>query len=112
MSTWHVPDAVLKRYAAVDATLAAPELWSAETHLQRCPDCRARLAEASEPRVGALVAAVRAGLDAALATAPARPPRRRVIAARLARGRRAVSARPARFASTASVLRSLSLIHI
>ena len=90
MSTWHVPDAVLERYAAADATLAAPELWSAETHLERCPGCRERLAEASEPRVGALVAAVHAGLDAALATAPARPRRRRAIAARLAGPRRPI----------------------
>ena len=42
MSTWHVPDDDLRRYAG--RGLAPPLLWSAETHLAACSDCRSRVA--------------------------------------------------------------------
>ena len=48
---WHVPDALLDRFAAIDGpALPAPDLWSVEAHLERCPDCRARLAEVMPAR--------------------------------------------------------------
>ncbi|MEV4622209.1 hypothetical protein AB0J74_26295 [Asanoa sp. NPDC049573] len=42
MSTWHVPDDDLRRYAG--RGLAPPLLWSTETHLAACPGCRSRVA--------------------------------------------------------------------
>ncbi|GLW49832.1 hypothetical protein Stsp02_54930 [Streptomyces sp. NBRC 14336] len=45
--TWHVSEADLRAYA--HAELAAPMLWSADTHLASCAECRAALAEVSAP---------------------------------------------------------------
>ncbi|MFF9780280.1 zf-HC2 domain-containing protein [Streptomyces sp. NPDC013978] len=39
--SWHADDGDLREYA--HGTLAAPRLWSVETHLAACPDCRAAL---------------------------------------------------------------------
>ncbi len=50
--TWHVPDALLERFATLDGEALAPaEAWSIEAHLERCADCRARLAECVPIRV-------------------------------------------------------------
>lgn len=45
--TWHVPEEDLQAY--VRGELAAPRLWSADTHLASCARCRAALAEVSDP---------------------------------------------------------------
>ncbi|MCL7425075.1 zf-HC2 domain-containing protein [Streptomyces sp. YS415] len=45
--TWHVSEEDLRAYAR--AELAAPLLWSADTHLAACAHCRAVLAEVSGP---------------------------------------------------------------
>ena len=56
--------------------LGDPALWGVEAHLERCPSCRARLADLADPATSALVAGVRERLEPGLATPPA-PPRRR-----------------------------------
>jgi hypothetical protein len=50
MSAWHVPDAQLDRYASLEETADRPQLWAVEGHLDRCPQCRARLRAAMELR--------------------------------------------------------------
>ncbi|MEV6169006.1 zf-HC2 domain-containing protein [Streptomyces sp. NPDC051954] len=45
--TWHVPEEDLRSYARGE--LAAPALWSADTHLTACDRCRSVLAEVSDP---------------------------------------------------------------
>ena len=45
--TWHVAEDDLRAY--VRGELAAPMLWSADTHLMSCARCRAVLAEVSDP---------------------------------------------------------------
>ncbi|WP_367322188.1 zf-HC2 domain-containing protein [Streptomyces sp. HUAS ZL42] len=45
--TWHVAEEDLRAYTRGE--LAPPLLWSADTHLTACADCRARLAEFSDP---------------------------------------------------------------
>lgn len=49
MSTWHVAEEDLRSYA--QGELTAPLLWSADTHLAACAECRAVLAEVSDPVV-------------------------------------------------------------
>ncbi|MFD9006818.1 zf-HC2 domain-containing protein [Streptomyces sp. NPDC059582] len=46
-TTWHVPEDDIRAY--LRGELAAPRLWSADTHLAACADCRARLAQADDP---------------------------------------------------------------
>ncbi|MFC5674647.1 zf-HC2 domain-containing protein [Streptomyces incanus] len=46
-SRWHVPAEDLRAYARGE--LAAPMLWSADTHLTACAHCRGVLAEAGDP---------------------------------------------------------------
>ncbi|MFJ8596067.1 zf-HC2 domain-containing protein [Streptomyces sp. NPDC093598] len=45
--SWHVSEEDLRAYARGE--LAAPVLWSADTHLTSCARCRAVLAEVSDP---------------------------------------------------------------
>jgi hypothetical protein len=45
--TWHVAEEDLRAYA--QGELAPPLLWSADTHLTKCAQCRARLAGAVDP---------------------------------------------------------------
>ncbi|MBC9728134.1 zf-HC2 domain-containing protein [Streptomyces sp. TRM68367] len=45
--TWHVPEGDLRAYARGE--LAAPALWSADTHLGACAECRGVLAGVSDP---------------------------------------------------------------
>ncbi|WP_328872299.1 zf-HC2 domain-containing protein [Streptomyces sp. NBC_00287] len=47
MTTWHVAEDDLRAYARGE--LAAPLLWSADTHLAACAPCRSVLAEVSDP---------------------------------------------------------------
>jgi hypothetical protein len=45
--TWHLDDQDLRAYARGE--LAPPLLWSADTHLMSCADCRGSLASVSDP---------------------------------------------------------------
>jgi hypothetical protein len=45
--SWHVSEEELRAYARGE--LQAPALWSADTHLTSCAQCRAVLAEVSDP---------------------------------------------------------------
>ncbi|MFE0255465.1 zf-HC2 domain-containing protein [Streptomyces sp. NPDC059010] len=45
--TWHVAEEDLRGYARGE--LAPPLLWSADSHLVACAECRARLADVSDP---------------------------------------------------------------
>ncbi|MFB6849303.1 zf-HC2 domain-containing protein [Streptomyces sp. NPDC056373] len=45
--SWHVSEEELRAYARGE--LQAPALWSADTHLTSCAECRAVLAEVSDP---------------------------------------------------------------
>ncbi|MFF3330192.1 zf-HC2 domain-containing protein [Streptomyces sp. NPDC002888] len=45
--TWHVDEEDLRAYA--QGELAAPMLWSADTHLTACAECRARLVSVGDP---------------------------------------------------------------
>jgi hypothetical protein len=47
--TWHVAEDDVRAYARGE--LAAPMLWSADTHLANCPECRALLATVTDPVV-------------------------------------------------------------
>ncbi|MFI7504318.1 zf-HC2 domain-containing protein [Streptomyces sp. NPDC049687] len=47
--TWHVAEEDLRAYA--HGELAPPLLWSADTHLTACAECRARLAHSADPVV-------------------------------------------------------------
>lgn len=79
MTTDHVPERMLDRYAARDTGIAADVLWAVEAHLESCPACRARLGDAAgrSPDTVALLERVRVGLDAELAGAAPVPVRRR-----------------------------------
>ncbi|MFE1288808.1 zf-HC2 domain-containing protein [Streptomyces sp. NPDC058751] len=46
-TAWHVPEEDIRAY--VRGELAAPRLWSADTHLTTCARCRRTLAEVSDP---------------------------------------------------------------
>jgi hypothetical protein len=84
MSEWHVPAPLLERYAAFDG-LPAPDLWSAEAHLERCPECRARLAgllPSCSPGLLTLVGDVQAELAGRIAAMPVPAPASRWGAAR------------------------------
>ena len=45
--SWHVAEGDLRAYA--QGELAAPLLWSADTHLAACAECRGLLAEVTDP---------------------------------------------------------------
>ncbi|MFF4060874.1 zf-HC2 domain-containing protein [Streptomyces sp. NPDC001668] len=47
MSTWHVTEEDLRAYARGE--LAAPLLWSADTHLAACAECRGLLGDVTDP---------------------------------------------------------------
>ncbi|GGY28355.1 zf-HC2 domain-containing protein [Streptomyces djakartensis] len=47
--SWHVPEEDLRAYARGE--LAAPALWSADSHLTSCARCRGVLAEVGDPAV-------------------------------------------------------------
>ncbi|MEV0004762.1 zf-HC2 domain-containing protein [Micromonospora sp. NPDC050980] len=81
----HIPVEVLGRYAAGDPGIAPDVLWATETHLERCADCRGRLADASDGDTVALLAAVWVRVEAARTTAAPTTARRRWLPARSAR---------------------------
>jgi hypothetical protein len=90
-TTWHVPDALLDRFAAIDEpALMPPELWSVEAHLERCSECRVRLTPlvaVRSPDVSALVERVEAELSGRIGALPAPVSRpRRSLARRLTGG--------------------------
>ncbi|MGQ4718688.1 zf-HC2 domain-containing protein [Streptomyces anulatus] len=79
MSVEHPSDRLVAGYARGDTDLPADELWAVEAHMERCADCRGRLAGAAAdvPAVTALLTAVRDGLEPALDRSTPAPRRRR-----------------------------------
>ncbi|GIM90363.1 anti-sigma factor family protein [Paractinoplanes toevensis] len=76
MST-HLSRTILARYADREAVLDEVTMWSVETHLEECPDCRAHLA-GGDPLLDRVAAAV----DQGIAAGPDPAPRRRSWAMR------------------------------
>jgi hypothetical protein len=75
--TTHPTLDVIARYAGGGAGLDEATVWTVEVHLERCADCRARLAGSSTDDTRALLERVATGLDREVAgTVPARRPRR------------------------------------
>lgn len=73
----HVSDRMLEAYADRGPQGNVDETWAVETHLESCAPCRGRLAQRVDPDTVALIARVRAGLDAAVPRSPRMPARRR-----------------------------------
>ncbi|BEL05399.1 zf-HC2 domain-containing protein [Actinoplanes sichuanensis] len=102
----HPDVAVLARYADGDPGLDEASVWSVESHLETCADCRARLAEHTPDDVHALLDLVTAGIDRGVTDGPAPVPRRR-----LSRRRFAVSLAPW-LTMTGAVLGCAVLLHV
>lgn len=77
--TTHPSRAIISRYADGEPTLDEVTVWSVETHLEDCAECRA-LVPADGSR--ALLDRVALALDGAIAAGPPPAPRRRRLAAR------------------------------
>ncbi|WP_030443175.1 hypothetical protein [Actinoplanes subtropicus] len=75
--TTHPSPAALARYADPAADLDEVTMWSVETHLEDCADCRARLTVGS-----GLLERVAAAVDREIAAGPPPAPRRRWSVAR------------------------------
>lgn len=73
--THPAPD-LIAGYATGDETVDDATLWAVEAHLEVCPACRARLAEAVRPDIRELVDLASVGISAAIATGPAPAPLR------------------------------------
>ncbi|WP_431878286.1 zf-HC2 domain-containing protein [Micromonospora marina] len=73
----HISARALGRYAAGDPAVAPDVLWAMETHLERCAACRSRLADVIDGDAVALLASVRARVDAAISAAAPATVRRR-----------------------------------
>ncbi|MYW97032.1 zf-HC2 domain-containing protein [Amycolatopsis rubida] len=71
----HVSDRMLAGYVA-GRELPGDEAWAIEGHLEKCAQCRARLAGSSTAEVAGLLDTVWAGLEPDLAQAPQPMPRR------------------------------------
>jgi hypothetical protein len=69
--TTHPDSGLLSRYAQGDPALDEANVWSMETHLETCAQCRARLAEHTTGDTRALLDMVTAGIDAGIAAGPA-----------------------------------------
>ncbi|GIF23906.1 hypothetical protein BJ973_004519 [Actinoplanes tereljensis] len=70
--TKHLSRTLLARYADREAVLDEVTMWSVETHLEECADCRAQLAGGD-----ALLDRVAAAVDLGIAAGPDPAPRRR-----------------------------------
>jgi len=73
----HVSEHLLAGYVA-GGVLPGDQEWAVEGHLEKCGQCRARLAGAAGPSVTDLVGGVWAGLEPHLAAPPQPRPRRTV----------------------------------
>jgi hypothetical protein len=78
--TLHPDAGVLARYAEGDPGLDEANVWTVETHLEVCADCRGRLAGHTTDDTRALLDLVAAGIDAGITAGPA-PVRRRAWSA-------------------------------
>ncbi|MGW1057302.1 hypothetical protein [Micromonospora rubida] len=65
--TAHPSAGLLSRYADPDAAFDDPALWAVESHLDTCPECRARLGELLPATATGLVSAVGAAVAAEIA---------------------------------------------
>lgn len=65
----HVPPGMLDRYARGEPALLDRQVWVVEAHLERCPVCRAQLAEAvsAQPSLDSLLTEVWARVESASA---------------------------------------------
>ncbi|GAA1608006.1 zf-HC2 domain-containing protein [Actinoplanes couchii] len=70
MST-HPEPTVLARYAEGDPGLDDAAVWTVESHLETCPDCRARLTGHLTGDTRALLETVAAGIDRGIVAGPA-----------------------------------------
>jgi hypothetical protein len=80
MSTHHVPEPLIGRYASGDTGIPADQVWALEAHLEGCAVCRGRLAAVlgeQAPAVNALVGGVWSGIEPLLPGIVPMPPRRR-----------------------------------
>jgi hypothetical protein len=80
--TEHVSAARLRAYAVGARDVGADVVWAVEAHMEACPACRARLAEAvaeHSPDTAALVARVRSDVDARTVPTGQMPVRRRRV---------------------------------
>ncbi|MDX3190424.1 zf-HC2 domain-containing protein [Streptomyces sp. MN03-5084-2B] len=72
----HVPERLIAAYVAGDE-LPGDQLWGLEAHLEACPVCRARLAEAAPAQPVVDLVWTRLAADTGPPAAPAHPARRR-----------------------------------
>jgi hypothetical protein len=75
----HIATAALERYATGGAGIGADVLWAVEAHLESCPTCRERLADAvtrRSPETVSLLSLVRANLATEIANTRPMPARR------------------------------------
>ncbi|GIE30444.1 hypothetical protein Ait01nite_034890 [Actinoplanes italicus] len=79
--TTHPDAGVLARYAEGDPALDEANVWSVETHLETCADCRGHLAGHAPDDTLALLERVAAGIDRGIADGPSPVPRRRAWSA-------------------------------
>jgi hypothetical protein len=77
--TTHPSPAVIARYADPAADLDEVTMWSVETHLEDCADCRARVAGGATGDSRDLLARIAAGVDRGIAAGPAPARRRRPV---------------------------------
>jgi hypothetical protein len=104
------PDlAVLARYADGDPGLDEATVWSVESHLEACADCRAQLAGHVPEDTRALLDLVTAGIDRGIGAGPPPVPRRRIWSA-VSRRWLAVTLAPW-LTMTAAVLGCAALLH-
>jgi hypothetical protein len=82
MTTSHPGRGVLTRYADREAVLDEVTMWSVETHLEDCAECRAVVAGSLTVDTRSLLDRVAAGVDEGIAAGPAPAPWRRLRAVR------------------------------
>lgn len=80
--TTHPSPSVIARYSDREADLDEVTMWSVETHLEECADCRARVAASAMDDTRALLARIATRVGQGIAAGPAPARRQRWSAAR------------------------------